>query len=37
MIGVVNGQIHFTPFSNAIKHNPEVNPELLKIVEILSL
>ena len=37
MVGVVNGQIHFTPFSNAIKHNPEVNPELLKIVEILSL
>jgi 6-phosphofructokinase 1 len=37
MIGVVNGKIHFTPFSNAIKHNPEVNPELLKIVEILSL
>ena len=37
MIGVVNGQIHFTPFSNAVKHNPEVNQELLKIVEILSL
>lgn len=37
MIGVVNGKIHFTPFSNAIKHNPEVNPELSKIVEILSL
>ena len=37
MIGVVNGQIHFTPFSNAIKHNPEVNPELLKFVDILSL
>lgn len=37
MIGIVNGKIHFTPFGNAIKHNPEVNPELLKIVEILSL
>ncbi|MBM3401462.1 MAG: 6-phosphofructokinase [Bacteroidetes bacterium] len=37
MIGIVNGKIHFTPFSNAIKHNPEVNPELLKIVEILSM
>lgn len=36
MIGIVNGKINFTPFSNAIKHNPEVNPELLKIVEILS-
>ena len=37
MIGVVNGKIHYTPFNHAIKHNPEVNPELSKIVEILSL
>ncbi|MGB4775590.1 MAG: 6-phosphofructokinase [Daejeonella sp.] len=37
MIGVVNGKIHYTPFSNAIKHISEVNKELLKIVEILSL
>ncbi|WP_276364418.1 6-phosphofructokinase [Daejeonella sp. H1SJ63] len=37
MIGIVNGKIHFTPFGNAIKHNKEVNSELLKIVEILSL
>jgi 6-phosphofructokinase 1 len=37
MIGIVHGKIHFTPFSQAIKHNKEVNPELLKIVEILSL
>ncbi|MDF3077194.1 MAG: 6-phosphofructokinase [Sphingobacteriaceae bacterium] len=37
MIGVCNGKIHFTPFKNAIKHISEVNPSLLKIVEILSL
>ena len=37
MIGIVNGKIHFTPFGNAIKHNKDVNSELLKIVEILSL
>ena len=37
MIGVVHGDIHFTPFRNAIKHIAEVNPSLLKIVEILSL
>jgi len=37
MIGIVNGKIHFTPFVNAIKHNPEVNPELFKMCEILSL
>ncbi len=37
MIGIVNGKIHFTPFGQAIKHNTDVNSELLKIVEILSL
>lgn len=37
MIGIVNNKIHFTPFSHAIKHNQEVNQELLKIVDILSL
>lgn len=37
MIGIVNGLIHFTPFSKAIKHNLDVNSELLRIVEILSL
>jgi 6-phosphofructokinase 1 len=37
MIGVVHGDICFTPFKNAVKHNRVVNPKLLKIVEILSL
>lgn len=37
MIGVVNGNIHYTPFHNAIKHISEVNPSLLKILDILSL
>lgn len=37
MIGIVNGKIHFTPFAQAIKHNTDVNKELLKIVDILSL
>jgi len=37
MIGIVNGEIRFTPFDHAIKHNPEANAEMLKIVEILSL
>lgn len=37
MIGVVNGEICYTPFKNAIKHFTELNPRLLKIVEILSL
>lgn len=37
MIGIVNGQVHYTPFNKAIKHIADVNQELLKIVEILSL
>jgi len=37
MIGIVSGKIHFTPFGQAIKHNTDLNKELLKIVEILSL
>jgi len=37
MIGIVNGNIHFTPFKDAIKHISEANPNLLKIVDILSL
>ena len=37
MAGVVNGRVEFTPFKNAIKHISELNPGLLKLVEILSL
>lgn len=37
MVGIVNGKIRFTPFGQAVKHNPDLNEELLKIVEILSL
>lgn len=37
MVGIVHGDIHYTSFDNAIKHIKEVNPNLLKIVEILSL
>ncbi|WP_256010985.1 6-phosphofructokinase [Desertivirga xinjiangensis] len=37
MVGVVSSNIHFTPFQNAIKHINEINPNLLRIVDILSL
>lgn len=37
MVGLIGGEIVFSPFSKAIKHIREVNPNLLKIVEILSL
>ncbi|MBC7863287.1 MAG: 6-phosphofructokinase [Bacteroidia bacterium] len=36
MVGVINKQIEFTPFEKAIKHIEELNPELLKMMEILS-
>ncbi len=37
MVGVVHNEISFTPFENAIKHHVDINPNFLKIVEILSL
>lgn len=37
MVGLVNHNIHYTPFYNAVKHLSEADPRLLKIVNILSL
>jgi 6-phosphofructokinase 1 len=37
MAGIVHGQLVFTPFTQATKHIQDVNPELLRMVEILSL
>lgn len=37
MAGVVNREIVFTPFGQAIKHHREINKELLRLAEILSL
>jgi 6-phosphofructokinase 1 len=37
MVGLINGNVALTTFDHAIKHNVEVNQNLLKIVEILSL
>lgn len=37
MAGLVSGQITYTPFSKAIKHIDKLNPDLTRIVEILSL
>lgn len=37
MVGLIHGKISFTPFGSAIKHHQEINKDLLKIVEILSL
>lgn len=37
MVGIINKNIEFTPFDKAIKHIQELNPELVKMMEILSM
>ena len=37
MAGLVNNKVEFTPFENAVKHIESINPELLRMMEILSL
>jgi 6-phosphofructokinase 1 len=37
MVGVVNGRIVHTSFIKACKHNQEINPQLLQLVELLSV
>jgi 6-phosphofructokinase 1 len=37
MIGIVDKQINYTPFENAVKHIQELNPDLMRMVNILSL
>lgn len=37
MVGLVHNDISYTDFEHAIKHNTVINPNFLKIVEILSL
>ncbi|QXV66239.1 6-phosphofructokinase [Mucilaginibacter achroorhodeus] len=37
MIGIIHNEISYTPFEHACKHVEEINPNLLKIVEILSI
>ncbi|MEN8957115.1 MAG: 6-phosphofructokinase [Flavobacteriales bacterium] len=37
MVGIVDNKIVLTPFEKAIKHNKELNPSLLKLVEVLSI
>lgn len=37
MIGIIHKDIHYTPFKNAIKHINTADPNMIKIVDILSL
>lgn len=37
MVGIINNKIKLTSFEKAIKHNKSLNPDLLKLVDVLSL
>jgi len=37
MVGIVQNQVAFTTFEKAVKHNTDVDPQMIRIVEILSL
>lgn len=37
MVGLIHNELAYTPFEHAIKHNIEINPKFLKIVEILAI
>ena len=37
MIGIINKKICYTPFENAVKHTQQLDPELIRMLDILSL
>ncbi|HRG57847.1 MAG TPA: 6-phosphofructokinase [Bacteroidia bacterium] len=37
MVGIINKDIAYTPFAQAVKHIEDLNPQLLRMVDILSL
>lgn len=36
MVGIVNKQVHFTPFEKAVKHHQKLNKDLEELIEVLS-
>jgi 6-phosphofructokinase 1 len=37
MVGIISNEIMFTPFEHAIKHHTDIDPNIIRIVEMLSL
>lgn len=37
MVGLINNEIMFTPFEHAIKHHTDIDPNVIRIVDMLSL
>ena len=36
MVGIINNNIHFTPFERSVKHHKTLNKDLLRLTQILS-
>ena len=36
MVGILNQKIKLVPFNQAVKHNKQLNPELLKLLELMA-
>lgn len=37
MVGIIDKKIAYTPFQNAVKHHQRLNPDLVRMIDILSL
>jgi len=37
MVGIIRDEIAFTPFESACKHNTDIDQNIIRIAEILSL
>ena len=37
MVGIINRDIAYTPFAQAVKHIEDLNPQVLRVVDILTL
>ncbi len=37
MVGIIDKELVYTPFTQAVKHTQQINPNLMRIAEILSL
>jgi 6-phosphofructokinase 1 len=37
MIGIIDKKIAYTPFQNAVKHHQRLNPDFVRMLDILSL
>ncbi len=37
MVGIVNNEVHFVPLIDSVKENKPLNPDLLRLVKILSI